>query len=130
MEIFTVFSVNHIQSQLNRFIASFLRLGKTVLKIQVYPNNLRLSSSFVEDKEIKDRFTDVPHNIERDLLELNITVLRDGYRFIINGELVNSTKLNNSSYPAVLPIWATNNVRIEGDIDQLGPPYVNMPRLD
>uniref|UniRef100_A0A183C5C2 Galectin domain-containing protein n=1 Tax=Globodera pallida TaxID=36090 RepID=A0A183C5C2_GLOPA len=104
-------------------------IGKTVLKIQVYPNRLRLSSSFVEDKEIKDRFTDVPHNIERDLLELNITVLRDGYKFIINGEFVNSTKLNYFSYPAVLPLWATNNVRIEGKIDQLGPPRVNMPRF-
>uniref|UniRef100_A0A914HTB2 Galectin domain-containing protein n=1 Tax=Globodera rostochiensis TaxID=31243 RepID=A0A914HTB2_GLORO len=101
-------------------------IGKTVLKIQVYPNKLRLSPNFVEDKEINDRFKDVPHDIERDLLEVNITVVSDrNYMFIINGELVNNAELN-SSY-SVLPIWATNNVRIDGNISQLGPPRINMP---
>uniref|UniRef100_A0A183BWU0 Galectin n=1 Tax=Globodera pallida TaxID=36090 RepID=A0A183BWU0_GLOPA len=104
-------------------------IGKTVLKIQLYPNKLRLSPSFVEYKEIKNRFADVPHNIERDLLEVNITVLSDRfYMFMLNGELVDITQLNYSSYPTVLPVWATNNVRIDGNIDLLGPPHIIGPK--
>uniref|UniRef100_A0A914HQQ0 Galectin domain-containing protein n=1 Tax=Globodera rostochiensis TaxID=31243 RepID=A0A914HQQ0_GLORO len=96
-------------------------IGKTVLKIQVYPNKLQLSSNFVDVKKSYSNKAIVVPAIKHDLLEVNITVFSNHYMFMMNGMKLPKNRT------ADLPIWATNNVLIEGDIDQLGPPHIDVP---